>query len=226
MTGVEQPIGGAVLYVSSTVDDEAALAFDEWCNTIHHFDTMRIPGFLSLRRFRLIDGTTEGGGPEYRLLTLYQVEDAAAADMTTPAYEAHTASYTPPPPGVTDHIIFERTVYDRRISGGSTQTVGAAMVSLGGEDGAWLDHAEASLPALGGVLSTTRLQGDAGAVLLVDVADVDTGLAVLDGLSGIDHRGQRRWAHLFEQVFPETGVLARDRMLLGAVDTTGLDATQ
>lgn len=213
MTIVDQPIGSAVLYVSSTVDDVAAAAFDEWCDTIHHFDTMRIPGFLSLRRLRLVDGVDDGVVPVFRLLTLYQVDRPETADTTTPAYEAHTASYTPPPPGVTDHITFERSVYERRSPGGSTQRVGGVLVSVAGDD-AWLDEVDAEARAAAAVLSTTRLTGEAGPLLLVDVEDVEAGRAVLARVAALDAAGRRRWVRLFEQVFPSSGVLVRDRVFV------------
>src|SRR4051812_23109509 len=82
---VDQPVGGAVLYVSSRVAPEAHKAFSEWCDAVHHFDTMRVDGFLSLRRFErlaLVGDAAEG----FPLLTLYQVEDAIAADPSGPSY--------------------------------------------------------------------------------------------------------------------------------------------
>lgn len=212
MSIVQQPIGAAVLYVSSNVAPEVHAAFSEWCDTIHHFDTMRIEGFLSLRRFELVDGMTDGDAPEFRLLTLYQVERAGDADFSTPSYARHTATYTPPPPGVTDHITFERTVYERVGGRGSgTQPVGSALVTLVGADGEWLDDAAARVAGRAGVLNTHRVAGEAGGVLLVDVTDVDAGRPVLAALREVDGGGRRRSVQLFGQVFPERGVLVRDR---------------
>ena len=107
----DQPIGKGVLYVLSTVEPQAYQPFTDWCNTIHHFDTMRIEGFLSLRRFELVSGVVAPGVTDYQLLTLYQVADPGDADFSTEAYQHHTATYTPPPDGVVGHIIFERGVF-------------------------------------------------------------------------------------------------------------------
>ena len=213
---VDQPIGTAVLYVSSNVAPEAHVAFSTWCDTIHHFDTMRIDGFLSLRRFELVDGFTDGDTPEYRLLTLYQVAKAENADFSTPSYRQHTATYTPPPAGVTDHITFERTVYERVDASADTQPVGAACVTLVGEDGTWLEEAAGVARGLSGVLNAYRVAGEAGGVLLVDVEDLTAGRAVLAALTNVDHGGRRRSLQLFAQVFPARGVLCRDREVRGA----------
>jgi hypothetical protein len=213
---VDQPIGTAVLYVSSNVAPEAHAPFSEWCDSIHHFDTMRIDGFLSLRRFELVDGFTDGDTPEFRLLTLYQVEKAGDADFSTPSYARHTATYTPPPEGVTDHITFERTVYERVADDGPTQPVGTACVTLVGEDGPWLEKAADVARTVPGVLNAYRVAGEAGGVLLVDVDDVNAGHAVLSALAEVDHGGRRRSLQLFGQVFPARGVLCRDREVRGA----------
>lgn len=115
---VDQPVGTAVLYVSSNVAPEVHAAFSQWCNGVHHFDTMRIEGFLSLRRFELVEGIADDGGPEFGVLTLYQVAKSGDAAFDTPSYARHTATCTPPPPGVVDHIEFERAVYQRAESTG------------------------------------------------------------------------------------------------------------
>jgi hypothetical protein len=209
---VEQPIGTAVLYVSSNVAPAFHAAFSEWCDTIHHFDTMRIEGFLSLRRFELVEGSTDGDQPEFRVLTLYQVANPDDADFNTPSYARHTATYTPPPPGVVDHITFERAIYKRvGISDGDTQTVGRACVTLMGQDGPWLEDAAAVGRAGPGVLGVHRVVGESGGVLLVDVDDIAAGRAVLAALGQVKHGGQRRSLQLFQQVFPARGVLMRDR---------------
>jgi hypothetical protein len=215
MSVVQQPIGNAVLYVSSNVAPEAHARFSEWCDTIHHFDTMRIEGFLSLRRFELVEGVTDGDTTEFRLLTLYQVAEAGNADFSTPSYAQHTATYTPPPDGVTDHITFERTVYERvGARTADSQPVGAACVTLVGEDGDWLAEAAAAVTGRPGVLNAHRVAGEAGGVLLVDVEDVDAGRAALAVVAGVDHGGRRRSAQLFAQVYPSSGVLVRDHRLV------------
>jgi hypothetical protein len=107
---------------------------------------------LSLGRFELVDGSVEPGVTEYRLLTLYQVADPGDADFSTPSYRQHTATYAPPPEGVTDGIAFERHVLRRRgvRSGRHTQPVGEACISLVGADGPWLQDGTAAA-------STSRL---------------------------------------------------------------------
>jgi hypothetical protein len=212
----DQPIGRGVLYVSSNVRPEAHAAFTEWCDSIHHFDTMRIDGFLSLRRFELVDGITEPGAHEYRLLTLYQVNDPGDADFSTPAYQQHTATYAPPPDGVTDGIEFERHVLRRRGDppNGATQPVGRACVSLVGVDGPWLADAVSVATGCDGALNAYVADGDAFAVLLVDVETAEQGAAVLSALSGVPHGGSRRSLQLFAQVFPNAGVLVRDRVVV------------
>ena len=190
----DQPIGRGVLYVLSNVRAEARAAFDEWCDSIHHFDTMRIDGFLSLRRFELVGGTVEAGVTEYRLLTLYQVADPGDADFSSPAYRRHTATYAPPPEGVTDGIAFERHVLRRRGvgSGRHTQPVGEACVSLVGTDGPWLEDATEVAADCRGMLNAYVSDGDDFAVLLVDVESRADGAELLSALSAVRHGGRRR----------------------------------
>jgi hypothetical protein len=212
---VDQPIGTAVLYVSSNVEPDVLPAFNDWCDSVHHFDTMRIEGFLSLRRFELVEGAADGDTPEFRLLTLYQVAEPGDAAFDTPSYARHTASYAPPPPGVVDHITFERTVYERVRPGPTgTQPVGEFCVTLVGDDGRWLEDAAGLATMLPGVLNAHRVANDARGALLVDVADVDAGRAVLAALGEVEHAGRRRSLQLFRQVFPPSGVLLRDRQVL------------
>jgi hypothetical protein len=211
----DQPIGRAVLYVVSNVRPEAHAAFTHWCDSIHHFDTMRIDGFLSLRRFELVDGSVEPGEREYRLLTLYQVADAGDADFSTPAYQQHTATYAPPPEGVTDGIEYERHVLRRREhTDRASQPVGDACISVVGVDGPWLKDAAARAAGCDGTLNAYVVDGDDCAVLLVDVESREQGAAVLSALSDVPHGGCRRSLQLFAQVFPRTGVLARDRVVV------------
>ena len=166
----DQPTGKGVLYVLSTVAPEAHQPFSEWCNTIHHFDTMRIEGFLSLRRFELVAGVVAADVPDYQLLTLYQVTDPGNADFTTESYRQHTATYTPPPDGVVDHITFEREVFTRVVdSRGQTQPVGSACVCIDGTSGSWLDHATTLAKAHAVALNAQRLDADDHALLLVDL---------------------------------------------------------
>ncbi len=209
---VDQPIGTAVLYVSSNVAPEVIAAFNEWCDTVHHFDTMRVEGFLSLRRFELVDGMTDGDTPEFRLLTLYQVAKPGDAAVDTPSYARHTATYTPAPPGIVDRITFERTVYERvGTTDADTQPVGAACVTLVGEDGQWLEDAARVAAAIPGVLNAHHVASDERGALLVDVEDVAAGRNALAALGSVDHGGRRRSLQLFRQVFPAHGVLLRER---------------
>lgn len=208
----QQPTGRAVLYVSSDVAPDVFDAFSTWCDTIHHFDTMRIDGFLSLRRFQLVDGVVDNDGPAFSTLTLYQIEDAENANFSTPAYMHHSATYTPPPDGVVDGITFERTIYGReQPSPSDTQPVGAACVTLVGADGAWLDAAASAVRDTPGFLNAYRVANDERAVLFVDVDDVDAGRAVLAKLRTFGVGAERRSVQLFHQVFPAEGVLLRDR---------------
>jgi hypothetical protein len=209
---VQQPIGTAVLYVSSRVRPEVADAFDTWCDTVHHFDTMRIDGFLSLRRFELVEGLVGDGVVEYPLLTLYQVEKAGDADFSTPSYAHHSATYTPPPPGVVDGIEFERAVYERDdVSGARTQPVGSACVTLIGTPGPWIADAQSDASRSPGVLNSYVVTGDERSVLLIDVEDEHQGRELFARLAPLDHAGGRRSLQLFRQVFPAAGVLLRDR---------------
>lgn len=214
---VDQPIGTAVLYVLSTVEPEAFPSFSEWCDTIHHFDTMRVDGFLSMRRFVLLDGSSADGVADFDLLTLYQVEQSEHADFSTPSYARHSASYTPPPPGVVDHITFERTVYERAdVPDSTTQPVGGACVALVGEEGPWLSAAADASAVLPGFLNAYRVSNTERSLLLVDVENDEAGRAVLAATAAIDHHGARQSVRLFTQVFPATGVLLRDRAFLPA----------
>jgi hypothetical protein len=210
----QQPTGRAVLYVSSNVAPDVFDAFSNWCDTIHHFDTMRIEGFLSLRRFQLLDGVVDSGGPEFATLTLYQVEEPSNADFSTPAYVHHSATYTPPPDGVVDGITFDRTIYERdQPSPGNTQSVGAACVTLVGANGLWLDEAAKSVEHAPGVLNIYRVANDERSVLFVDVDDEVSGRVVLSRLQAFDAGAKRQSVQLFNQVYPTYGVLLRDREL-------------
>lgn len=207
----DQPIGNGVLYVLSTVEPQAYQPFTDWCNTIHHFDTMRIEGFLSLRRFELVTGVVAAGVPDYQLLTLYQVRDPGDADFSTEAYRHHTATYTPPPDGVVGHIVFEREVFARPAAPTSaTQPVGSACVCLDGLPGAWLDQAAVTASAHG-ALKAQRLDGDSHGLVIIDAETVDDAHVVFAALKDATDADEFRALRLFEQVYPERGVLVRDR---------------
>lgn len=209
---VEEPIGNAVLYVGSNVAPGAKPDFDTWCNTIHHFDSMRIEGFLSLRRFEEIDGRVRNGHPRFSLLTRYQVEHPENANFDTPSYRRHSATYAPAPDGVTDQIEFERTVYTR-VNGptSGTQSVGEACASLLGAEGRWLDEAARAFAGRDDVLGVTRLRAeDRGAVLI----EIDRSASAARVMHEVEaHVDPDAFVSLqtFRQVFPKSGVLLRDR---------------
>jgi hypothetical protein len=207
----DQPIGKGVLYVLSTVEPQAYQPFTDWCNTIHHFDTMRIEGFLSLRRFELVSGVVAPGVTDYQLLTLYQVADPGDADFSTEAYQHHTATYTPPPDGVVGHIIFEREVFARaEAPANATQPVGSAVVCLDGSTGNWLDAATAAART-NGALNVQRLDNDDHGLVIIDVETVEDGHKIFAALRSVTDGGNFRALRLFEQVYPARGVLVRDR---------------
>lgn len=229
---VDQPAGGAVLHVSSEVRPEVRLAFDDWCDTVHHFDTMRVDGFLSLRRFDLVEAAAPELHPGFGILTIYQVAQVADADPSSPSYQRHSASYVPPPPGVADGIRYERVVYRRLTPVGTTQPVGRACVSLLGrtsapDDGlrdAWARPLQ-QLGDVPGVLASHLLAQDDPApdtgarryAVLVDVEDLDAGRAALEAarLGAASTDGACESLGLFSQAFPTDGVLLRDRLIAG-----------
>jgi hypothetical protein len=211
----DQPIGKGVLYVLSTVEPQAHQPFTNWCNTIHHYDTMRIEGFLSLRRFELVTGIVAPGVTDYQLLTLYQVADPGDADFSTEAYQHHTATYTPPPDGVVGHIVFEREVFTRAEAADQpTQPVGTACVCIDGTAGPWLDQAVAVAGAQPGTLNVQLLENDDHGLVIVDVETVDDGHAIFSAFKRFADKAGFGALRLFEQVYPERGVLVRDRAVV------------
>ena len=87
------------------------------------------------------------------------------------------------------------------------------MFALVGVDGPWLDHAAAAASNAAGFLNAYRVADAERAVLLIDVEDETAGR---DGrvLDSVEHSAQRHSVQLFNQVFPSTGVLLRDREFL------------
>jgi hypothetical protein len=175
---------------------------------------MRIDGFLSLRRFELVDAV--GPASAFDLLTLYQVADPADADFGSPAYLRHSASYTRPPAVVDGAVSFERTIYRRAEPWPEpTQPVGAAVLTASGGDAADAAPLRRMLTdAVGhpGVLAAYLLepaQAGAGPALVIDAVDVATGAEALAQL--VPDPGVR--LALFRQVFPAAGVLLRDRVV-------------
>jgi hypothetical protein len=223
-----QPTGEGLLYVASNVAPEVYGPFTEWCDTVHHFDTMRIDGFLSMRRFEQVVGVLAPGEEEFRLLTLYQVAEPGDADFSTPAYARHLASYAPAPPGVAETTTYERTILRRLAPSPGSQPVGAAVVTLlvrtSPSDGDVVPALEAVVTAartVAGLLGACIAveEGSHGSpvarwAVIIDVEDVHAGRAVLEALSPLDVGGRRSSLQLFRQVFPKAGVLLRDRQVV------------
>ena len=67
-----QPIGGTVLVVTMEVDPADEAEFNKWYNEQHLPERMAIPGYVSARRFRLVEGD---GALTY--LCLWELEDGS-----------------------------------------------------------------------------------------------------------------------------------------------------
>ena len=67
-----QPIGGTVLVVTMEVDPADEAEFNRWYNEQHLPERMAIPGYVSARRFRLVEGD---GALTY--LCLWELEDGS-----------------------------------------------------------------------------------------------------------------------------------------------------
>lgn len=212
MSDLLQPTGGAVLYVQSRVQDRARAAFDDWCNAIHHFDTMRIDGFLCLRRFERIESI--GVPSPFDLLTLYQLRDVAVADFDSAAYRAHTASYTKPPAVVDGAVSFQRAIYRRTDVTGERQAIGHALASIAASSEEAIDAATAVVAVAAGTITSTRLALADGPghdrLLVVEVVDEPAATGLVDLLHH-ELDGAAIEIAAFRQVFPERGVLLRDR---------------
>lgn len=207
-----EPIGRAVLYVESTVASQALEDFNNWCNSIHHFDTMRIQGFLSLRRFELVDARMASTEKLYKILTFYQIADSTAADFTTPEYRRHTATYVRPPEGVEGNIDFQRTIYERsEVPRSETQRVGNAMITIRSyqtNENARPRHPQC--PS-GNVLSAYKIHGENTAGLVVNCEDLQSAKEIYQGILDGGDRVDSSTVQLFQQVFPGRGALLRDR---------------
>lgn len=70
-----QPIGGTVLVVTMEVDPADEAEFNRWYNEQHLPERMEIPGYVSARRFRLVEGD---GALTY--LCLWELEDGSALE--------------------------------------------------------------------------------------------------------------------------------------------------
>ena len=67
-----QPIGGTVLVVTMEVDPADEAEFNKWYNEQHLPERMAIPGYVSARRFRLVEGD---GALTY--LCIWELEDGS-----------------------------------------------------------------------------------------------------------------------------------------------------
>ena len=67
-----QPIGGTVLVVTMEVDPADEAEFNRWYNEQHLPERMEIPGYVSARRFKLVEGD---GALTY--LCLWELEDGS-----------------------------------------------------------------------------------------------------------------------------------------------------
>ena len=67
-----QPIGGTVLVVTMEVDPADEAEFNRWYNEQHLPERMAIPGYVSARRFRLVEGD---GALTY--LCIWELEDGS-----------------------------------------------------------------------------------------------------------------------------------------------------
>lgn len=208
----DEPIGRAVLYVESTVAPQALEDFNNWCNTIHHFDTMRIEGFLSLRRFKLIDDRMAPGMKRHELLTFYQVVDGTAADFTTPAYRQHTATYVRPPESVDGNIEFQRSIYERSEAPVSkTQKIGNAMIAIRNYQNVANERPHHPKVPVGSILSAYRIHDERMSGLVINCGGLQDAkkmyTKILDDGADIANSS----VQLFQQIFPTRGVLLRNR---------------
>ncbi len=71
---------GVFVVQSSALDAEHEAEFDEWYASEHIPDVLDVPGFVSARRFRIVDG-----GPDaHTFLTIYEID---ADDVRAPLAE-------------------------------------------------------------------------------------------------------------------------------------------
>jgi len=67
---------------SSPLDAEHEPAYDEWYENTHIPEVLDVPGFVSVRRFRVVGG----GEDAHTFLTIYEIE---ADDLNTPLKELY-----------------------------------------------------------------------------------------------------------------------------------------
>jgi hypothetical protein len=81
---------GAYVVRVRPVSPERDGELNEWYDRVHIPELLAVPGFVSARRFRRIDGDGDGdadGGPEY--LAVYEIE---ADDLAAPLRELRRRS--------------------------------------------------------------------------------------------------------------------------------------
>jgi hypothetical protein len=234
---VEQPVGSGILYVLSDVEPRYEGAFTQWCNDVHHFETMEVEGFLSLRRFERIFSDTDFA---FRLLTLYQLEDPSAA--AGDSYHKHSETYTPIPEGVLDGLSFGRAILEAvsPVLPGTSgtvardrQTVGSDVLSVlvgpthGEAASRWLaDSVAPPVCARPGVLSARVFAAVDDNEIVRYLLQVELeSKADLEQLVGIVHASEPPngvggvACVAYRQVFPTEGTLLRDRRIASFVDS-------
>jgi hypothetical protein len=61
---------GVYVVQSSALDAEHEPAYDAWYDNVHIPDVLDVPGFVSARRFRIVDG----GDDAHTFLTIYEID--------------------------------------------------------------------------------------------------------------------------------------------------------
>lgn len=73
---------GVFVVQSSASDAAHEAAYDEWYSSVHIPEVLDVPGFVSARRFRVVDG-----GPDaHTFLTVYEID---ADDVRAPLQEVY-----------------------------------------------------------------------------------------------------------------------------------------
>jgi hypothetical protein len=120
-----QPIAPVLLHLGADLDAEIESDFENWCGS-HIADNLKLPGFVSARRFRRSDGQPATGTSPVSL-TLYQLADVSA--LETPQYKGRTVSM---PPHFSGRIRAQRALYrELGVSPGVRhQAIGPAILQV------------------------------------------------------------------------------------------------
>jgi hypothetical protein len=208
-----QPAGGALLHLLCDLPSALDPVLVEWWERLHHPELLTLPGFLSARRCRLVAPAGPG-----RILTLYRLSDAAAAD------QPRGNDFTLMPTELDGRVTFVRRVLQRAAPAASdSEPVGDAILQLlapARPDPADLHRVTANVCGWPGVLSATpwRTGHDHAVHDRSEVVQLgDTDLVLAEVASAISDRARllaraKRelpgWdAGYYEQAFPRTGVL-------------------